>query len=412
MLWIRLAFRNTQRHLRRTMLTAGTVLVATALLTVVLAYLAGVFGDIMKDFTAAAGHVRIVTQAFADREEVHPLYENIADVDEVVEVVRSTPGVVDVSPRITTGVTITADEEIGDEFAVVTGATETYYRNHLRGPDHLVAGTWLSGRPKEVVVGRRIVERLGAELGSEILMLGQTQYDSMSPVTAELVGVVGGNASLDEQVFLPLSEVQWLTDMPGGALEILVYGLGREPRQLRPVVEALRAQPELADTETKAWYQREPWLSMMGIMDGIQGFIEFFIVFLAALAIFNTMSMSVLERTGEIGVMRAMGLTRPRALGLFLVESILIGLMGSAAGVALGSVGAFYLETYGITLGEDLVAKMGSSFPMKATVYADLSLTTVATVVFLGVAASVAGAILPALRASSIQPVLAMRARR
>jgi ABC-type lipoprotein release transport system permease subunit len=57
--------------------------------------------------------------------------------------------------------------------------------------------------------------------------------------------------------------------------------------------------------------------------------------------------MSVLERTGEIGVMRAMGVSRPRALGLFLVESIFIGLLGSAFGVALGSAGAWYLETYG-----------------------------------------------------------------
>jgi putative ABC transport system permease protein len=75
------------------------------------------------------------------------------------------------------------------------------------------------------------------------------------------------------------------------------------------------------------------------MMDGIQGFIQFFIIMLAALAIFNTMSMSVLERTGEIGVMRAMGMSRPRALGLFLVESIFIGLLGSAFGVALGSAG-------------------------------------------------------------------------
>ena len=81
--------------------------------------------------------------------------------------------------------------------------------------------------------------------------------------------------------------------------------------------------------------------------------------------------------------------------------------------MALGSAGAWYLETYGVTLGEDLVAKMGSSFPIKATVYyADLSLSTVATAVALGILASVLGALLPALRASSIQPVLAMRARR
>jgi putative ABC transport system permease protein len=75
------------------------------------------------------------------------------------------------------------------------------------------------------------------------------------------------------------------------------------------------------------------------------------------------MSMSVLERTGEIGIMRAMGMSRPRGLGLFLVESIFIGLLGSAVGVLLGSAGAWYLETYGVTLGEDVVAKMGSSFP-------------------------------------------------
>jgi putative ABC transport system permease protein len=177
---------------------------------------------------------------------------------------------------------------------------------------------------------RRVAERLGAEIGTEILLLGQTQYGSRSPVTADIVGVVGGNAALDEQVFLPLSEVQWLTDIPGGALEVLVYGPGREPRQLEPIVEALRSTAGLGDTEVQAWYQREPWLSVMGMMDGIQGFIQFFIILLAALAIFNTMSMSVLGRTGEIGVMRAMGMSGRRALGLFLVESVFIGLLGSA----------------------------------------------------------------------------------
>ena len=134
MLWIRLALRNTLRHPRRTLLTAGTVLAATALLTVLLAYLSGVIGGIVQDYTAAAGHVRIVSTAFAAREELHPLYENLAAADEVLEAVRAVPGVMDAQPRITTGVVITADEEIGDDFALVTGATDAYYRTHLRAP--------------------------------------------------------------------------------------------------------------------------------------------------------------------------------------------------------------------------------------------------------------------------------------
>ena len=70
-------------------------------------------------------------------------------------------------------------------------------------------------------------------------------------MTADIVGVGGGNASLNEQVFLLLSEVQWLTDMPGGALEVLVYGPGREPRQLEPMVEAMRSAAGLKDTESR-----------------------------------------------------------------------------------------------------------------------------------------------------------------
>ena len=86
------------------------------------------------------------------------------------------------------GAKLAAEEEIGDDFALVTGATDAYYRTHLRGPENLAAGRWLSGQPKEVVVGRRVAERLGAEIGTEILLLGQTLYGSLSPVTADIVG--------------------------------------------------------------------------------------------------------------------------------------------------------------------------------------------------------------------------------
>ena len=85
---------------------------------------------------------------------------------------RSVPGVVDAQPRITTGVVITADEEIGDDFALVTGATDAYYRQHLRGPEHLAAGhlvpTHASEQQADVVAGRRLGEiavRVEAEAG-------------------------------------------------------------------------------------------------------------------------------------------------------------------------------------------------------------------------------------------------------
>lgn len=412
MLWIRLSIRNALRNLRRTLLTAGTVVIATALMTVIMAYMAGVFGTIINDFTAVSGHIRIVNKAFAEREALHPIYENIPSVDKVIKDVRAVPDVVDAEPRIQAGVVITANEEIGDDFTLVTGATQKYYKTHLQGPDSLAKGRWLSGKSKEVVLGRRLAAQLQAEIGDEILMLGQTQYGSMSPVTGKLVGLVGGNAMLDQQAYLPLSELQWLTDIPEGALEIMVYAKGYEQSRLGPIVDRLRRLPALANMEVTAWHERDPWNGMLGVVNGIKAFIHFFIMFLAALAIFNTMSMSVMERTSEIGVMRAMGLSKPMTLLLFLVESVCIGLLGSTIGAVFGSVGAWYLQTFGVTLGEEVTSKIGSSFPMKATVYADLNMNTIITAVILGIVIAIMGAMLPALRASSIQPVRAMRARR
>ena len=411
-LWIRLALRNALRNRRRTALTTATVLIACAMLTVALSWVEGIFGGMTQSFVASSGHVRIVDADFAKREVLQPLEENVPDTDKLIAALRGVPGVLDVQPRITTGAVITADEEIGDDFTMVVGATEAYYRDHMDAASKVVAGTWLTGAKKEVVLGRRVAERIGVELGGEVLLLGRTQYGSMSPVTAKVVGVAGGDMQVELQAFLPLEELRWMTDIPGGALELLVYASAMKPRQLAPLVSRLRARPELRGMAVQGWYEREPWASMTGMIQGIRAVIEAMIVFIAALAIFNTMTMAVLERSNEIGVMRAMGLTARGTVGLFLVESMVIGHAGGVVGTAIGSVGGYFLETRGINLGEELVEKMGEAFPVQSTFYGDLTPGIMATAVGFGLLIAVLGALLPALRAAHIQPVTAMRARR
>jgi putative ABC transport system permease protein len=411
-LWIRLALRNALRNRRRTLLTAATVLLACAMLTVALSWIEGVFGGITGAYAATSGHARIVDEDFAAREILQPLEEHIPAADALAEALRGLPGVVDVQPRIVTGAVITATEEIGDEFTQVVGASDAYYRRHLQGPDRIVAGAWLSGAKDEVVLGRKVAERASVAVGGEVLLLGRTQYGSMSPVKAKVVGVVAGDVQLEMQAFLPLEEVRWMTDIPDGAVELLVYAESMDARAVGPLVERLRGRDELAGAIVQAWYGREPWASMTGMIRAVRTVIELMILFIAALAIFNTMTMAVLERRAEIGVMRAMGLTRAGALGLFVVESMVIGLIGGVAGTALGSVGGYLLETRGVNLGEDLVERMGSSFPMQATFYGDLTPGIMATAVGFGLLIAVVGALLPALRAANIQPVTAMRARR
>lgn len=412
MLWIRLALRNTLRNRRRTALTAATILLATAMLTITLAWLEGVFGTMIRDFTAASGGIRVVDADWAAREALAPMYENIAETDPVVAAIRAVLGVTGVEPRITMGVAITATDEIGESFAQVVGATDSYYRERLDGPGNLVHGEWLSGAGKEVVLGRKTAERAEATVGMKVLMLGQTQYGSMSPLGAKVVGIVSGNALVDNQAFITLEDARYLADIPDGALEVLVYGPSERQSDLAPLVAAIGAVPALQGLDVSGWYARDPWASTLTVLGGVRGFIQALIVFIAALAIFNTMTMAVMERSGEIGVMRAMGLTRVGALGLFTVEALSIGLFGALAGGGLGAAIGSLLERTGISLKQDVVERMGATLPMKATFYADLTPEIVVNAMALGLFIALLGAILPALRAASIQPVAAMHARR
>lgn len=411
-LLFQLAWRNARRNVRRSVLTASTVLIGVTLLVVSLSWMEGIFGGMTALLAAESGHARVVDADFAAREALMPLYENLPAVSSLVTRLEAVEGVRAAEPRIQTGVMLSIGEELGDNFAVLTGANERYYRERLAADSAVVAGTWLSGAPEEVVLGRKIAEQIGAKPGSRLLLLGATQYGSMSDLSATVVGIVAGDSLMNSQAFVRLEDAAWMLDLEGGALEVLLYGEGHDMPSVGPWLERVRALPEASALSVTAWYERPPFDMMMGIIGAMKYLMQAVFIFITALAIFNTMTMSVLERTREIGVMRAMGLSRLGAVILFLVEALGIGLLGSIAGLGLGATGALWLEVYGVSLPEDLGEKVGTVFPMVSTFYADLTGEILLSGLITGLLIAALGAALPALRAAAIQPVSAMRARR
>jgi putative ABC transport system permease protein len=409
---LRLALRNTRRNGRRTLLTAATLTIGTALTTVTLALLSGIFGQMIDTWGDQNGHIRIVDKDFLEKEALQPLYENLAEVEPVLTSVRAVPGVVAAEPRIMAGVVLASGEEIGEDVALLVGAEESYYRHRLRGAEKLVAGKWLGNGKDEVVLGRKIATQIDAKVGDKILVMGQTQYGSMSPISAQVVGVVAGDSLIDNQAFVTLKTAQWLVDLSGGALEVLVYAESNDPSVVGPVAEQVAGSVDTGNLAVQSWFEREIWATTVPMVEAIQLAISLTLLFVMVLAIFNTMTMSVMERTREIGVMRAMGQTRLGAVWLFLVESLVIGLLGGGVGVFLGGLGARYLEVTGITFSEDLINETAGAYPMTSTLYADLTPDAVLTALVVGLLTAMLGALLPALRAASVQPTEAMRARR
>ena len=406
-----LAVRNATRKPSRTLLTAGMVVAGTGLLVVADGWITGIFGQIEEALSESSGHLRVVDPDFAARESLMPLYENIAETDPLVAELTSHPEVEAVYPRISAGATVSAGEEIGEHFGLVVGAPNEYFVDRLDAGEALAQGRWLKQVGDELVLGKSLARETGAELGDELVMLGMTQDGSMSPIKGTIVGITSGsNALMNRQVFVSLERARWMVDIPDGAIELLVYTADRG--SAAELAEELSALPALADYLVEPWDQREPWASMSGMLGSMRFMLMFVVVFLAALGVWNTMMMSVLERTDEVGVLRAMGMTRLGAIGLFVAEAAAIAVLGGVVGTVLGAIPTWYLAETGLTLGEKLTDNLSGDLPIQSTMYATLTAAILIKAFLLGVVMAILGSAFPAIRAAMIHPVTAMKSGR
>jgi putative ABC transport system permease protein len=409
-----LALRNARRNTRRSLLTAAMITLGVALLTVAMAWIEGVLGGALDTAARSIGPVRVVAPEYARREALMPLDAHLADVDALATRAKGVAGVRAAYPRVSMPVTITADDTLGERFALVQGAPLAYYTEELDLDARLTAGTLPAGED-DALLGRALAEQLQVRPGAEVVLLGQTQDGSLAPAKVRVAGVVSlGNAQQERQVWASLAKVRWMADVGEGATELLVFGpergeAGALAERLR---ETLHAPPgDAAATVVQAWDERPPFSELLVFADAIHAVAGGVIVFITALGVFNTMLMSVMERTGEIGVLRALGMRRREVVGLFLLEATSIALVGGILGAALGAAGGFYLQEVGVDLGS-AVDRLNGAIPLTSTVYGKVSANVVGGAVGLGLLMAVVGGWLPALRASRIPPVEAMRARR
>ena len=422
---LRLALRNALRNARRSALTAATVLLGCALLTVGLAWVLGIQGNFIDASVRANGHVRLVSEAYDLRERIQPLYENLPETDPLIAALKEVEHVREVYPRIQVGVVASVDGEIGEVFGQVVGAPLPYFDAVLDLKPRVTDGAWFEGEGKgQALIGRALAETMGVSAGDEAIFIGQTQDGSPSPIKVTVAAVVDtGNGLFDKQVFVPLAQARWLTDIPDGAIELLLFGdnppdASRITRALEPRLEALATEFELTDIEgeptgfaVSSWKTREPFASLLLFARIIMGAIAGIIVFITALGVLNTMLMSVLERTAEIGVLRAMGMKVRAVVLMFVLEALTISSIGGFIGVILGSGVAIVMERYGVDLGAT-ASDLPDTIPANSTLYPDWSPEIALAAFGLGLLMAFIGAASPALRAARIQPVTAMRARR
>jgi putative ABC transport system permease protein len=262
--------------------------------------------------------------------------------------------------------------------------------------------TYVDGDPAdeagEVTLDEATADRAGFEVGDEILIGGR------QPATAyEISGItnVGDQRSIGIQsLSMPLAEVQKLAQEPGSITEVVAAAEdGTSPEQLKAAISEAVGGTGVVRTGKE---QAEE--SASNISDSL-GFLKIALLIFAGVAvlvggflIFNTFAVTVAQRSREFALLRTLGASRRQVLNSVLTETLVIGFVASVAGIVVGVVLAPALRS--------LLASFGLELPSTGTV---IAARTVIVGLLVGMIATLVSGLVPARRATHVEPVEAMR---
>lgn len=219
------------------------------------------------------------------------------------------------------------------------------------------------GAKFEVMLGVGLRSQLGLKVGDSVTLLSYTFDGSVNAIDSEVVGVFqSGLAEVDNSTFfMPLEMAQKLTDT--SSVERLIV-------QLRPGADSAEMKARIAgfldpasSLQTREWRDlAQFYLQVVDYFAKQNLIIHWIIMLLALLAIANTVGMSIAERTGEIGTVRAMGDTRRTVMLNFLLEGLILGGIGGLVGCGLGLAGSKVLTALELPItvpGASLPVRMG-----------------------------------------------------
>jgi ABC-type lipoprotein release transport system permease subunit len=272
------------------------------------------------------------------------------------------------------------------------------------------AGRGLDGLPAhKVILGDTLAQTLGVSPGGEVVLIGQAADGSLANDRFTVAGTAdaGSYDANATAVFLQLADAQAFFGLGQGVHQVIVR-LPTDEEDLTRPASLVRGALDLSRLEVLTWSDILPELK--GAIEAKRKntrAVDLIVFLIVALGILNTMTMSTFERTREFGVMASVGTRRSRILAMILLETVLQGLMGFAAGIVLAWALLHGIGTADISKLIGSADMLGARLPDLLRLSVDAG--SVATASVIAALTMLAGGLLPAIRASRLKPVEATR---
>lgn len=357
---------------------------------------------VRKVIDTEIGHLQVHHPEF--RKDYHPRYV-IADRS-VLDTLRLMPAVKVAAPRtVVQAMLSTATGSAGVQVnGVVPGLEDSVSMLNSK----IREGKGFTDEKKnQVLIGRKLASKMKLRLGSKLVVTFSDSADNLTAAAFRVAGIYqSGNTPLDEMnIYVNILALNQLLGTGEAFHEVAI--LLRTDDSLDVVKTRLAASfPNLL---VESWRDISPETELLVRTVNEYSYIIMIIILVAlAFGILNTMLMSVLERTRELGMMMALGTSRLRLFFLVLTETAFLTLAGTPVGILFAYLVTGYYNRNGIdfsTMGEDMMASFG--FP--TMIYPVFPTEKLVLTMLMVVITSFVSCIFPAIKALSLQPVEALR---
>ena len=405
---IRLGFKNLSRQKRRNIITISVIAFAFFGYLFMESMMNGMEEmsfDNIRNFET--GDIQLAHPDYWEEREDLPL-ENLIDWnDELEETIRQTRGVTGVSPELK----FSANLNNGiDEMGVIgLGVIPENYNEVFQTQDYFVEGSFAALHENKAVIGDRLAELMDLKMNDYIILLVRTKEDTFNTIDVEIGGVIKTlNPVMNSNtVLLPLNTVQQSLNVDEGVTMISLKTSEVPEKNIIQSLEGTFKDKELS-IQAYSWQESaENVIALSATKKSGIGAIMSVVLLIGMVGIINNIILSGLERTSEIGMMKALGMKEWEIVFVFMVEATGIGVLGGLFGCLFGYIGVYWLVNNGFYMGAwGDMSQYG--IPILDRIYGVWNYPAFSYIFTLGVVVAVLSSIIPAYWAAHKDPVAAI----
>jgi putative ABC transport system permease protein len=364
---IRFLFKGLLRDKHRSLLPFIVTATGVMLTVVFHSWITGVIGNSIE-FNArfAAGHVKIMTRAYSENAAQTPNDLAIMGTDSLKKTISAQfpemdfveriyfAGLIDVPDH--SGETRAQGPSMGMGIDMLSGNQEEIERLNI--PSALKSGS-LPRESREVLLSRTFAEKLGLQLGDTLTLVSSTMFGELALYNFTLCGTIEfGTTALDRgTVIADIKDVREALNMNDATGEILGFsrtgyydheGASLTANQFNKRYTSERDEFSLI---MKSLAEQNNMGFLVEYSGKLQGILVFVFIMAMSLILWNAGLLGGLRRYGEFGMRLAIGEEKSHVYQTMILESLIIGILGSMAGIIAGIGISLYLQRYGIDLG-------------------------------------------------------------